>query len=74
VGKCGFSGVEPWNGQLFHVEQLGKGRNYAGFTVYSTVKNTVGPVFFTVGTLFLTVKFVPPVADGFTSPPASRRC
>jgi len=55
--KCGFGPVGRRNGQLFHVEQLGKGRNDAGFTVYLAVKNTVARVFFTVEGAFLTVLF-----------------
>ena len=40
------------------MEQFEKGRNYAGFTVYLTVRNTVGPVFLTVEGLFFTVKIM----------------
>ncbi len=35
---CGFGGVEPWNGQLFHVEQFEKGRNNVVFRGFWTGK------------------------------------
>jgi len=39
--KCGFGGVGPWNGKLFHVEQFEKGRNDEGFGLFLTVTRTV---------------------------------
>jgi len=50
----GFWPGNPWNGQLFHVEQFGKGRKMLAFRCFLTVgrtdrqaKNTVGgPVFY----------------------------
>jgi len=38
--------TEPWNGKLFHVEQLEIGKNDAGFRCFLTAKNTVGTVGF----------------------------
>ena len=52
-----FWGREPWNGQLFHVEQFEKSRNYEGFSCFLTVRRTVGDVILTVERVDLTVKF-----------------
>jgi len=58
----GFWPGYPWNGQLFHVEQFGKGRKMPEFRCLLTVrrtdrqsKNTVGGAVFTVEFLPLTV-------------------
>ena len=34
VGKCGFGGVGPRNGKLFHVEQFENGSNDEGFRCF----------------------------------------
>ena len=74
----------PWNGQLFHVEQFGKRRKMPEFCCFLTVrrtdrqaKNTVGGAVFTVEFSPVTVITVFGAKSDFRMPGgsrASRRC